>query len=71
MQTDRIESIVSNLQSYNEQIRVVMQDRNFLIQMCSLCNKEMILVEGATICGEKWYHKDCWQSITKGEECKQ
>jgi len=70
MQTDRIQPVESNFQFANDQIHVAMQDKNFLVQMCSLCNKEMTLGEGATIYGEKWYHKDCWQSITKGEECK-
>ena len=38
-----------------------------LVQVCGLCNKDMILVEGDTIFGEKWYHKDCWQSIANKE----
>jgi len=42
-----------------------------LVQVCGRCNKEMHLVEGSTIFGDKWYHKDCWESITKIEECKQ
>ena len=66
MQSGKIELYASNIQSDNYPIHVVMQDKNFLVQICFLCNKEMILAEGATIYGEKWYHKDCWQSI-KGE----
>jgi hypothetical protein len=63
-------STESNQQSVNNQIHVV-QDVNFLIQTCSLCNTEMNLVEGATIYGAKWYHKECWQSMIKRGECKQ
>jgi len=46
----------------------------FLEQICGLCNKEMTLVEGDSIFGEKWYHHDCWGLIAKREEeskCKQ
>ena len=31
--------------------------------LCSVCTKEMKFVSGDTIYGDKWYHKDCAQSI--------
>ena len=30
---------------------------------CSHCSKEIELIEGDVIFGEKWYHHLCWQSI--------
>lgn len=46
----------------------VVQTRNFLVQICSFCNEEMELVEGATIYGDKWYHGECWNVIKNGDE---
>jgi len=30
---------------------------------CNLCKKELELVEGDTVCGNQWYHKDCWTQM--------
>jgi len=46
-----------------------MQEAGFLVQTCGLCNKEMPLVEGDIIFGDKWFHKDCWK--LNNEESKQ
>ncbi|GEM_PF-5289136 len=37
--------------------------KNYLLQTCAYCKKEMKLVEGDIICGNKWYHKDCFSFI--------
>ena len=34
--------------------------------LCSFCCKEMQLVEGDIIFGEKWYHKDCKKQAELG-----
>ncbi|HSB56903.1 MAG TPA: potassium transporter TrkA [Nitrosopumilaceae archaeon] len=34
-------------------------------QTCSVCNERMELEEGDTICGNKWYHKECWNLMNK------
>lgn len=43
---------------------------NFLVPKCSWCNQEMALVEGDTIYGENWYHKNCWRMINITENKK-
>src|SRR5579864_5952888 len=34
--------------------------KNYLIETCFFCKNEMVLTEGAIICGDKWYHKNCF-----------
>lgn len=43
--------------------------RTFRTPACSLCGKEMQLVEGDTIFGDKWFHNNCWKMFSKKEEC--
>src|SRR3989337_1995745 len=38
---------------------------NLPIQICNLCKKELELVEGDTVCGNQWYHKDCWKRMNE------
>ena len=56
------------LNSQNNSIQFAIKTRNFLVQKCSLCNKDMELVEGDTIYGHKWYHGECWSSVAKMED---
>jgi len=37
--------------------------RNYLVQNCAVCKQEMELVAGSIIFGNKWYHKDCYDTI--------
>ena len=37
-------------------------------QTCSACNEKMEIEEGDTICGNKWYHKDCWNLMNEGDQ---
>ena len=53
--------------SQNNSVQFSMMTRNFLVQKCSFCNNDMELVEGSTIYGHKWYHEDCWKSMSKME----
>ncbi|TLX66323.1 MAG: hypothetical protein E6L00_01720 [Thaumarchaeota archaeon] len=39
------------------------KDKNYLIENCAVCHQELKLVAGAIIFGDKWYHKDCYDSI--------
>lgn len=55
-----------NFGSNDNKSQFVVQTRNFLVQICSLCNEEMELVAGATIYGNKWYHADCWNLVKNG-----
>jgi hypothetical protein len=32
----------------------------FLVQKCSSCGREMVLGEGDTLFGDKWFHGLCW-----------
>lgn len=49
----------------NKQQTVLMQPntKNFLIQKCTSCEKEMLVGEGDTIYGENWFHYSCWKRI--------
>lgn len=38
---------------------------NYLIQICEYCKKELQLSEGDIIYGNKWYHKDCFNGLSK------
>ena len=37
-------------------------------QTCSVCNEKMEVEEGDTICGNKWYHKDCWNLMNEVDQ---
>jgi len=37
--------------------------KNYLLQICEYCKKNMELVEGDIIYGNRWYHKDCFSFI--------
>ena len=37
--------------------------REIKTPLCSACGKEMNFDSGDTIYGDKWYHKDCANSI--------
>ena len=39
--------------------------KNYLVQNCEVCHIEMQLVAGSVTFGGKWYHKDCYDSISK------
>jgi len=41
------------------------KDKNYLIQNCAVCKKEMQIVAGSVTFGGKWYHRDCYDSIPK------
>jgi hypothetical protein len=32
----------------------------FLVQKCSSCGRSMMLGEGDTLFGERWFHGVCW-----------
>ena len=42
--------------------------RNYLEQNCEVCHQEMQLVAGSVTFGGKWYHKDCYDSLSRS--CK-
>ena len=48
--------------------QVIPQTFKPLCLTCSLCNKEIGLIEGDVIFGEKWYHQICWQSLNSKVE---
>ena len=60
-----------NIEFFINEVQMSMVGHMGLVQVCGRCNEEMVLVEGDTIFGDKWYHKNCWESITKTMECKQ
>lgn len=33
---------------------------SFLVQKCSSCGRTMVLGEGDTLFGDKWFHGLCW-----------
>lgn len=35
--------------------------KNFLIQKCASCNKQMYVSEGDSIFGGNWFHYSCWK----------
>lgn len=37
--------------------------KNFLIQKCASCGKEMHVSEGDIIYGRNWYHYSCWKKV--------
>ena len=41
------------------------KEKNYLVQNCEVCHKEMQLVAGSVTFGGKWYHKDCYDSISE------
>ena len=34
--------------------------------ICSVCKTKLDLVEGDTVWGDRWYHKDCWKQMNEG-----
>jgi hypothetical protein len=56
-------SINKTENSQNNSFPFAIKTRNFLVQKCASCNKDMELVEGVIIYGHEWYHGDCWNSI--------
>ena len=45
----------------NEKHTSLLQEKNFIIQKCSHCHKEMSIGTGDIIFGEKWFHLLCWR----------
>jgi hypothetical protein len=33
---------------------------SFLVQVCNLCDEEMVLDTGDVLYGDSWYHSSCW-----------
>jgi len=33
---------------------------NFLLRTCAHCDAEVLLSAGDVLCGERWYHRQCW-----------
>jgi len=52
--------------SFEKSKQFVVETKKFRIEICSFCNKEMELVEGSTIYGNKWYHGNCWNQVKQG-----
>jgi hypothetical protein len=42
--------------------------RNFLVQTCTLCKKQISLDVGDVVFGEKWYHGACWELAERVSE---
>ena len=53
------------MKALHEQHVVIMHTntKNFLIQKCASCEKEMHVGEGDTIYGGNWFHDSCWKRI--------
>ena len=52
--------------SHKETEQQGMESGNMPIQICcTLCKEELELVEGDTVCGNEWYHKDCWKRVNE------
>jgi hypothetical protein len=58
------------LSDNSETVEKTKPTKNFLIEKCSYCNKEMELVEKTVICGAKWYHSFCWTLINSKDSEK-
>jgi hypothetical protein len=43
-----------------ESARLQARAASFLVQKCSSCGREMVLGEGDTLFGDKWFHGLCW-----------
>lgn len=41
---------------------------NLPVHTCSICKKNLDLVEGDTVWGDKWYHKDCWKQMNEEDK---
>ena len=49
--------------SPTESLQFQFTTNHFLMQTCSYCDKQMELVEGDVIYGDKWFHGSCWKLI--------
>jgi hypothetical protein len=44
---------------------------NFMLWTCSHCNKEISLRSGDVLCGDGWYHAECWADrVAKSKSAK-
>lgn len=41
---------------------------NLPVHTCSICKKKLDLVEGDTVWGDRWYHKDCWKQMNEEDK---